>query len=79
MIIISQNKTTIINFDNVEFITKNDNSPYIYDKTNKAEIIIGKYKNEERALEVLDDLARVYGLQSEDVNYLNNAFIMPEE
>ena len=79
MIIISQDKTTIINFDNVEFITKNDNSPYIYARTNKAEIMIGKYKNEERALEVLDDLARVYGLQSEDVNYLNNAFIMPEE
>lgn len=57
MIIISQDKTTIINFDNVEFITKNDNSPYIYAKTNKAEIMIGKYKNEERALEVLNSLS----------------------
>lgn len=79
MIIISQDKTIIINFDNVEFITKNDNSPYIYAKTNIAEIMIGKYKNEERALEVLDDFARVYGLQSKDMNYLSNAFIMPEE
>lgn len=57
MIIISQDKTIIINFDNVEFITKNDNSPYIYARTNKAEIMIGKYKNEERALEVLNSLS----------------------
>ncbi len=79
MIIISQDKTTIINFDNVEFITKNDNSPYIYARTNKAEIMIGKYETEERALAVLDDLARVYGVQSKDMNYLSNAFIMPEK
>ena len=79
MIIISQDKTTIINFDNVHLITKNDDSPYIFARTNVAEVMLGKYETEERALEVLDDLARVYGLQSKDMNYLNNAFIMPEE
>lgn len=76
MIIINQYKDIIINFDNVEFITKNNNSPCIYARTNKAEIMIGKYKNEERALEVLDEISEIYCLEKEGNHY--SKFIMPE-
>lgn len=75
MIIRSQDRSTIINFDNVEFITKNDNSPYIYARTNKAEIMIGKYETEERALEVLDSLNNAIS----NNGFLRTDYKMPEK
>lgn len=60
MIIINQDKTVIVNFDNINFIVKNDNEPIIYAKTKNEEIKLGEYATEERAKEVLNSIAEFY-------------------
>lgn len=63
MIIVSQDKDTIINHDNVQLLWINKN---ILNKTNKTFYIyadhdfLGEYKTEERAKEVLQELWQFY-------------------
>lgn len=63
MIIVSQDKKTIVNFDKVKSIWIDDN---VLDKTNtEFEICaggetLGYYKTEERAKEVLEDISLRY-------------------
>lgn len=65
MIIISQNKNSIVNFDNVSelkiiyggTIVMFDNA---YDNQNDCSDILGKYETEERAKEVLEEIVKVF-------------------
>lgn len=63
MIIISQDKNTIVNFDNVsEIRVKYDGTIVMFDNTydnqNDCSDILGKYETEERAKEVLQKIIR---------------------
>lgn len=63
MIIISQDKNTIVNFDNVsEIRVKYDGTIVMFDNTydnqNDCSDILGKYETEERAKEVLQEIIR---------------------
>ena len=63
MIIVSQNKDIIVNFDKTQNIWIDDN---VLDKTNTSfevyadEINLGEYKTEERAKEVLKEMTEKY-------------------
>lgn len=67
MIIVSQDKYNILNFDTtiivgvVEITTLND-IVQISAETNGHVVILGKYKNEERAKEVLEEIIKAYAL-----------------
>lgn len=63
MVIISQDKTKILNFDNIEVVgignpLDNIDGKFqiLVDTTNDNEFSIGEYKTEKRAKEVLNDL-----------------------
>ena len=63
MIIISQDKNEIINFDNVnEIRAKYDGTIVMFDNTydpqNDCSDILGKYETEERAKEILQEIIR---------------------
>ena len=61
MIIKNQNKTVIINFNNVNYIAIDDNNPSIFLRTNNnAEITLGIYKTKKRAKEVLQEIVEAY-------------------
>lgn len=65
MIIVSQDKTEIINFDNVNTLRATKTGFIVsYENTYKAEDdcsnILGKYKTEERAKEVLQEIMKRY-------------------
>lgn len=82
MIILSQNKMMLINFDNISgiVIRKNneDNMWQLQCKANEEnKRILGKYKTEERAKEVLSDLFDIS--MKEDWECGFNGYTMPEE
>ncbi len=80
MIIISQDRTVIINFDNIHLITKNDDSPYIFARTSVAEVMLGKYKTDQRALEVLNSLSDAISNNiSNNIIFNKKIYIMPEK
>lgn len=57
MIIVSQDKSVIVNFDNITLISKNDDESKIFCEVNtRSTIMIGEYKTEERAKEVLEQI-----------------------
>ena len=67
MIIVSQDKTKILNFDNIEVIgignpLENNDGKFqiLVDTTNDNEFSIAEYGTEERAREILEDLIRLY-------------------
>lgn len=61
MIIISQNKMQMLNYDNISSIYISYTEPIIYARVDVAEdIVLGAYKSEERAKEVLEDITRLY-------------------
>ncbi len=65
MIIVSQDKTEIINFDNVNTLRATKKGFIVsYENTYKAEDdcsnILGKYETEERAKEVLQEIIKQY-------------------
>lgn len=67
MIIVSQDKDTIINFDNIESIDivadldGTGKVPYkLYYETSTKREELGKYATEERAKEVLEDIVKKY-------------------
>lgn len=65
MIIISQDKDGIINFDNInEIRTTKTGKILLFDNTYRSQDdcsdVLGKYKTEERAKEVLQEIAQTY-------------------
>lgn len=89
MIIVSQNKISITNFDNVTTIEVNSLNDKKYNikayLTNGREICLAIYETEERANEVLDEIAEQYEHEKEckcDRSYLetldNFTYRMPK-
>ena len=86
MIIISQDKDNVINYDNVKSLWIDDN---VLDKTNTTFYInadddfLGEYETEERAKEVLQEIINVYldcNVQNASAKYAyvkNKVFEMP--
>ena len=78
MIIVSQDKRTIINFDNLKTIEldkeTNFTSINIFRETNEVEtgvcgLFIGHYATEERAKEVLQEIIKHYNLLKKESAY----------
>lgn len=67
MIILNQNRDTIINFDNVNKIGLQCNGTIVmfnnsYDPQNDCSDILGRYESKERAKEVLEEIIKTYVL-----------------
>lgn len=61
MTIVSQNKMRIVNYEKTASIYISYTEPIIYARVDVAEdIVLGAYKSEERAKEVLEDITRLY-------------------
>ena len=63
MIIVSQNKDIIANFDNITSLDTNQcNGVYVVECnfTNRNNVYLGEYKSEERAKEVLKEIISLY-------------------
>lgn len=72
MIIVSQDKKNIINFDNVNMILVNENKIFSFDNTYRNDgngDWLGSYKTEERAKEVLQDIIYMYQKKNDDFYY----------
>ena len=83
MIIISQGKDNVINYDNVKSLWIDEN---VLDKTNTTFYInadddfLGEYKTEERAKEVLQEIINVYKFNTCQENGQENVVCeMPEK
>lgn len=81
MIIVSQDKKTIVNFNNIETIELDSETDFksiiIFRRTNEAEtgvcgLFIGHYATRERAEEVLRDIAHWYEIEAK-------VYRMPED
>ena len=69
MIIVSQDKETIVNFNNISIITQVDGRIGVTNNaTNSTVSEIGVYKTEERAKKVLQEIITSYA----DFNYLKS-------
>ena len=89
MIIVSQNKDIIANFDNITSLdTDQCNGVYVVECnfTNRNNVYLGEYKSEERAKEVLQEIIKSYRYYrtAECDGYTNvleetAVFEMPEE
>ena len=89
MIIVSQDKTKLFNFNNVNLIKVIDDGRIIsFDNTYQynSDVIgdlLGQYKTEERAKEVLQEIINKYSEYSVDecsaVTVFPKVYIMPEE
>lgn len=60
MVILSQNKKSLFNLDNIKSIDVLDNEIYISDDFVTFDVCIAKYETEERAKEVLREIAGQY-------------------
>lgn len=84
MLIVSQDKYNILNFDTtvnigVEEISTLNDIVQISAQTNGNTIILGKYKTEERAKEVLQEIINTYRFnRCEAVGQKNVVYEMPE-
>lgn len=80
MIIVSQDRKKIFNFDNISIIHIMDNNK-IWVDTEKTCNNLGTYKTEERAKEVLQEMLKVYKKQTNKYHFteVNNIYEMPEE
>lgn len=91
MIIISQDKDVIVNFDNVENIwinnplENNDGKFEIRAESYSNNMVIGEYETEKRAKEVLQDITNTYLIIGYTFEELNGSkqrlpiYKMPEE
>lgn len=82
MIIVEQNKTYLVNFDNVEHITiaKNEEeTEYAIISVTKSrdEIILGVYETEEKAKQILKKIISFYSNCIYDKTF--STFYMPEK
>ena len=57
MLIMSQDKTLIMNLDNADDIDLDANSDYLTIDIDNCEV--GKYENEERCKEILNDIMKI--------------------
>lgn len=68
MIIVSQDKKKIINFDNIQYINIFKNQLYAgnipNNKLGDFDTLLGEYTTEERAKEVLEEISDWYGLKN---------------
>lgn len=67
MIILSQDRDTIINFDNVNEIMAKNNGTIVmcdnsYDPQNDCSDVLGRYESKERAKEVLKEISLTFGV-----------------
>lgn len=81
MIIVEQNKTYLVNFDNVEHITIAENEEeteyaIISVTKSKTEIILGVYETEEKAKQILKKIISFYSNCIYDKTF--SIFYMPE-
>lgn len=79
MLIVEQDKTYFVNFENVEHVTlgvdKEETEYAVIAKTsNDDEIVLGTYKTEERAKEVLQEITENYAT-SIDYKYNQTLFV----
>ena len=76
MITVSQDKTTIVNFDNIAhiFISKDSEKHYLieYGKMNGSSELLGIYVTEERAKEVLQEIIKVYKFYNGKIYYVED-------
>lgn len=77
MIIVSQDKTEIINFDNVNTLRATKTGLIVsYENTYKAEDdysnILGNYETEEKAKEVLQEIIKVYKFYNGKIYYVED-------
>lgn len=82
MIIVSQDRDLIINFDNVTVIGIAQNNSKEIDSitVDKEEQYLGEYKTEERAKEVLAEIINMYKFnRCEAVGQNNKIYKMPED
>lgn len=86
MIIISQDKEKIINFNNITqiYITQDEGTYYIrYETVDSLYYDLGIYATEERAKEILLEIAHTYKecikLSRYGVNVINAVYEMPKE
>lgn len=88
MIIVSQDKAEIINFDNINILRATKKGKILsYDNTYSSEYdcsdILGDYKTEERAKEVLQEITKTYfdeNCEFENGMYhLQKIYEMPKE
>ena len=85
MIIISQDKTEIINFNNIEsiWICSDEEGIFTIEATADTNTSLGKYKTEERAKEVLQEIIRKYETFSLDrlgsIKIIPKVYEMPEK
>ena len=70
MIIVSQDKTEIVNFDNIDtiWICSDEKGRYTIEATANTNATLGYYKTEERAKEVLQEIMRKYGEHAQIIN-----------
>lgn len=71
MIIISQDKTEIINFNNIEsiWICSDEEGIFTIEATADTNTSLGKYKTEERAKEVLQEIVERYHVLKKNTVY----------
>ena len=89
MIIVSQDKCTIVNLDNIKTIELDRETHFksiiIFRETNEVEtgvcgLLIGHYTTEERAKEVLQEIIDMYKFnRCEAVGQKNAVYRMPED
>lgn len=76
MIIVSQNKKKVINFDNIQYINIFQNQLWAGNIPNNQlgdfDTVLGTYKTEERAKEVLEEIVNTYVRECKTYN-------MPED
>lgn len=82
MLIVSQDKTLVVNFDRVESIGIN-NENEIACQFNDGGAVLGKYKTEERAKEVLQEIRTTYVEENcefeNGMYHMQRTYEMPEE
>ena len=71
MIIVSQDKTEIVNFNNIEsvWISKEEEGIFSIEATADTNASLGKYKTEERAKEVLQEIVERYHVLKKNTVY----------
>lgn len=83
MIIVSQDKKTIINFEGITrvSIVPPVEKGYEYPIAINGCLDLGYYKTEERAKEVLNEIIELYKKQTNKYHYtsVNNVYEMPKE
>lgn len=83
MIIVSQNKESIVNYENIEILgignpLENNNEKFgiIVNAITDNQYILGEYKTEERAKEVLQEIINKYGKY--DIDDCNAVTVFPK-